>query len=322
MALGEFSLIERYFLRPAPGNTLGVGDDAARVELPAATALVICKDLLIEGRHFFSDVAPQTLGHKALAVNLSDLAAMGAEPLGCLLGLGLPEPEERWLESFAQGFHALCDETQCPLLGGDTVRHEQGVLISVTAFGTLPLGHPGLRRSAARAGDDLWVSGWLGAADTALGLLRGELPADDALLAQVRGALERPTPRLSLGRALLDLAHAAIDISDGLAQDLGHVLKASDCGAVIDLASLPAHPALSKLPAARVLRAMLNGGDVYELCFTADPSKRLAIAALAGQLMVPLTRIGQIKSDPGLFARQDNGQQIPLAAQGFDHFAG
>jgi thiamine-monophosphate kinase len=321
MALGEFSLIDRFFARPAPGNTLGVGDDAARIELPAATALVICKDLLIEGRHFFSDVAPQTLGHKALAVNLSDLAAMGAQPLGCLLGLGIPKPEEHWLESFAQGFHALSAQAQCPLLGGDTVRHEQGVLISVTAFGTLPLSHPGLRRSAAQAGDDLWVSGSLGAADIALSLLRGELPADAELLAQVRPALESPTPRLSLGLALLDLAHAAIDISDGLTQDLSHVLKASHCGAVIDLASLPAHPALSNLPPARVLSAMLHGGDVYELCFTADPSNRHAIAALSGQLMLPLTRIGQITSQPGLFASQANGQQISLTARGFDHFA-
>lgn len=322
MALGEFSVIERYFDWPAPVGALGVGDDAARLEMPPGAALVVCKDLLVEGRHFFSDAPPHSLGHKALAVNLSDLAAMGARPLGCLLGLGLPSVDKAWLAGFSRGFRELSAQSACPLLGGDTVRSEAGVVISVTALGTLPIAHPGLRRSAALTGDDIWVSGYLGAADVALAMLKGELPTDSALLEAVRPALDYPVPRLSLGLALLPLARAAIDVSDGLTQDLGHLLDASHCGAVLDPKTLPVHPALVNFDPPRLQHAILHGGDVYELCFTAEVAHRERLANLASSLSVPLTRIGHVTSDPGLWLKQPDGALVPYQRGGFDHFAG
>lgn len=322
MSLGEFSLIERYFSEPAPAGALGVGDDAARIALPPGTALVACKDLLIEGRHFFPDVAARSLGHKALAVNLSDLAAMGAQPMACMLGLGLPRVDEAWLAEFAQGLHALARQSGCPLLGGDTVRHDAGVIVSVTALGTLPVDHPGLRRAAALPGDDIWVSGFLGAPDIALALLKGELTQNPALLDRLRSSLEYPVPRLSLGRALLSLAHAAIDVSDGLAQDLGHILMASRCGAILEEQALPVHPALADIEPVRLRQAILNGGDLYELCFTAPAAKRDQIDALSVKLAVPLSRVGSITNSPGLWLKDRRGQRLAVSPKGYDHFAG
>ena len=320
MTLGEFSVIARFFSRPVSPGILGVGDDAARLSLPPDTDLVSCKDLLIEGRHFFSDVAPATLGHKALAVNLSDLAAMGAKPLACLLGIGLTAPCPDWLGDFADGFYRLADQWQCPLIGGDTISSDFGTVISVTALGTLPRGELGLRRDRGQIDDDLWLSGDLGGADVALRALQGDDNISPELLAATRERLERPEPRVALGQALLPHAHAAIDISDGLAQDLQHLLKASHCGAEIQWQQLPVHPMLQSLPENIKRLAVLNGGDAYELCFTAPKRSRTDIEQLAIALSIPLSRVGSLTQAPGLRLHHGNGLVESLSAQGFDHF--
>ena len=203
----EFDLIARYFTRSAPAGLLGVGDDCALFPVPAGEQVATSTDLLLEGRHFFPDVDPKALGHKALAVNLSDLAAMGAQPIGCVLGLALPRLDEPWLAAFADGFHALAAVHGCPLIGGDTTRSAHDLAISVTVFGAVPAG-AALRRDGARADDDIWVSGELGAADVAYRLLDGQYPVDAARLAATRGALEWPAPQVALGLALRGIAHA------------------------------------------------------------------------------------------------------------------
>ena len=322
MALDEFSLIRRYFQGRVATDVLGVGDDAARLPMPANTQLVVCKDLLIEGRHFFSDVNPETLGHKALAVNLSDLAAMGAKPVGCLLGLGLRQADPQWLDGFSRGLLALTEQSECPLLGGDTVRVKNEIVISVTALGTLPAGEPGLLRSHARPGDDIWVSGYLGAAHVALLGLQADPRITLEYLARVRDALEMPQPRLSLGQSLLGVARAAIDISDGLLQDLGHILKASGCGASIHYADLPVDPRLKGLPSDLCATAVLTGGDVYELCFTADTARRDDIVRIGEQLDIPLTRIGMMQEGEGLDVMDADGKAMAVGCGGFDHFRG
>ena len=322
MALSEFSLIDRYFkTSPAPGM-VGVGDDAALMSVPAGHKLVVCKDVLVQGRHFFADVDPYRLGQKSLAVNLSDLAAMGATPLACLLGLALPQVDEPWLESFSAGLHALGKHWNCPLVGGDTTASEQGIFISVTALGTLPQDQPGLLRSAARVHDDVWISAELGAADVALRIMSGDLPDPHGCLDQIRPALESPNPRVALGQQLLGVAHAAIDISDGLTQDLGHILDSSGVGACLEVDLLPVHPALGAFPKAVVSQAVLHGGDVYELCFTAPPVKRDKILAIGQDLDIKLTRVGTICAEPGLFAQYADGRREQLQARGFDHFVG
>ncbi|UOD50804.1 thiamine-phosphate kinase [Orrella daihaiensis] len=324
MALGEFSLIDRYFKRLAspasmPGM-VGVGDDAAILPISPGHKLVVCKDVLVEGRHFFSDVAPDALGHKSLAVNLSDLAAMGAKPIGCLLGLGVPTINETWLASFAAGLGALADRYRCPLIGGDTVASEQGIFISVTALGTLHEKQPGLLRSAAEVGDDIWVSGPLGVPDIALRILLGTLADPQNRLPGLRVGLERPEPRVALGQQLLGVANAAIDISDGLTQDLGHVLQASGVGAVIDLEQLPVDQRLAVFDPSVVRDAVLYGGDVYELCFTVPAQYRPRVIAVGESLGLELFRIGKVRRQPGLFAQTD-GSLTELKPKGFDHFA-
>jgi len=320
--VSEFDLIGRHFSRPAPAGMLGVGDDCALFSLAPGMQVATSTDMLLEGRHFLPDVDPAALGHKALAVNLSDLAAMGARPLGCLLGLALPRADEAWLAAFAAGFQDLAASHGCPLLGGDTTRSGQGVAISVTVFGEVAEGRA-LRRDAGRPGDDVWVSGTLGAADVALALLQGRLPADPARLAAARGALERPRPRVALGRALAGLAHAAIDVSDGLLQDLGHILAASGCGARIESAALPVDPALRGLPPDRVRQAVLGGGDVYELCFTADPADRERVLAQARLADTPVARIGRLAPpEQGLEVLDADGRPLAALPAGFDHFGG
>jgi len=315
---GEFDLIARYFKHPAPSGMLGVGDDCALFSLESGRQVAASTDLLIEGRHFFPDVAPRALGHKALAVNVSDLAAMGAAPLGCLLGLSLPTVDHEWLQGFSKGFLGYARESGCPLLGGDTTRSPQGIVISVTVFGQVPQG-AALRRDAARVDDDIWITGTLGAAHAALRWLSGEWPPDPRLLAATRGALEQPMPPLGFARGLPGIAHAALDISDGLAQDLGHILAASGCGAVLDYAALPADPALAGLPAQQVREAVLVGGDVYQLCFTAPARHRERIAALGRSADVRVTRVGRIAAAPGLRILDADGRAIAPPA-GFDHF--
>lgn len=320
--MGEFDLIRRHFARArgGPAVALGIGDDCALLNPSPGHQLAVSSDMLVEGRHFFSDVDPQALGHKALAVNLSDLAAMGARPLGFTLALALPRADEAWLRGFSEGLLALADAHGCPLVGGDTTRGPLNLCITV--FGELRPGQA-LRRGAARADDDLWLSGRTGEARLALERRLGTgwaraATGDEALCRQ---RLERPTPRLALGQALAGLAHAAIDLSDGLAGDLGHILAASGVGAEIVLADLPVAPALRGLPPAPRLECLLAGGDDYELLFTAPASAREAIARAAAGAGTPVQRIGRLTAAPGLRLIGDDGQVQALAARSFDHFA-
>lgn len=316
----EFDLIARYFSRPAPAGMLGVGDDCALLPVPQGQHLATSTDLLLEGRHFFSDVDPRALGHKALAVNLSDLAAMGATPLACVLGLGLPAADEAWVAAFSEGFLDLSARYACPLIGGDTTRSEQGVVISVTVFGSADPAKA-LRRDAACVGDDIWVSGVLGAADVAYRLLAGLLPADAIRLVKSRHALEWPEPRIALGAALTGIAHAALDLSDGLVQDLGHILTASRVGADLDYAALPVHAGLNGMSAEVVQAAILGGGDVYELCFTAAPAHAQAVLDAGRASATPVTRVGSIRAGSGLVVRDAAGFPLAVTHAGFDHFS-
>ncbi len=323
--MGEFELIRRYFDRPgpaAPGVVLGVGDDCALLQPAAGQRLAISTDMLVEGRHFFPDVDPAALGHKALAVNLSDLAAMGARPLGFTLALALPAADEAWLDAFSRGLFALADAAACPLVGGDTTRGPLNLCITV--FGQVPPGQE-LRRSGAGAGDEVWVSGSLGDARLALEALLGECELDPAVLARVRLRLERPTPRLALGMALRGIASAAADVSDGLCGDLGHILEASGVGAELELDALLAAGALSDdlrtRPLLQQQRCALAGGDDYELVFTAPAGLRQAVLQAARSAATPVTRLGRITAQPGLRWLDHEGRAASLQLSSFDHFA-
>jgi len=316
---GEFDLIARYFSRTVPADMLGPGDDCALLCPSPGLRLAVSTDMLVEGRHFFSDVDPAALGHKALAVNLSDLAAMGATPLGCLLSLSLPRVDTAWLTAFSQSLHALAASCACPLVGGDMVRGDHGIAISMTVMGQVPP-DAALRRDAARVGDAIWVSGTLGEADVALRLLQGRLPMDAELLAQTRQALEWPQAQLALGQALRGVAHAAIDLSDGLVQDLNHILAASACGAVLYGDTLPVAASLRRLPTAVQREAALSGGDGYQLCFTAAAQQSDQVLACAAAAGASVTRIGQITAQTGLRVMAGDGSNIPVAQGGFDHF--
>jgi thiamine-monophosphate kinase len=322
--LGEFELIHRYFERPGrrdPGVALGIGDDCALLEPAPGQQLAVSTDMLVEGRHFFADVDPVALGHKALAVNLSDLAAMGAAPLGFTLALALPRADEAWLAGFTQGLFALADASGCPLVGGDTTRGPLN--LSLTVFGQVPAGRA-LRRAGARAGDDVWVSGTVGDARLALEALLGAHRLDTDTLARTRRRLEWPIPRLTLGQALRGIATAAADVSDGLLGDLGHILKASGCGATIDVQALLAGPAVSdelrRQPGALARTCALAGGDDYELVFTAPPAARDAVQGAGHASGTPVTRIGQLRADPGVQLRDTEGPGL-APPRSFDHFA-
>ena len=342
--MGEFNLIQRFFTRPTPRAVLGVGDDCALLQPAPAMQQAISTDMLVSGRHFFPDVDPYALGHKALAVNLSDLAACGASPVAFTLALALPDSNPTWLEPFSQGLLALADAHGCELIGGDTT---QGPLnICITVFGEVPHGQA-LLRSGARAGDDIYVSGSLGEASLALAQLlwqrqdtqaRSAATAPSVLLdatdlALARQRLEQPTPRLALGTALRGIATAAADISDGLLGDLGHILERSRVGA-----SLQTALALGLLPRQRysataaaqlasavlrptMLQHVLSGGDDYELVFTAAPEQRAAVQAAAHSSQTPVTRIGQIDAEPGLRLCDPDGSLLQHQFASFDHFA-
>jgi thiamine-monophosphate kinase len=307
--MGEFDLIARYFTRPTAHAVLGVGDDCALLQPAPGTQLAISSDMLVEGRHFFADVDPAALGHKALAVNLSDLAACGAKPLAFTLALSLPRVDEAWLAGFSKGLLTLADAHGCELVGGDTT---QGPLnICITVFGEVPVINgksQALLRSGARPGDEVYVSGTLGDARLALEALRGTVTLPPDLLAQARLRLEQPTPRVALGQALRGIASAAIDVSDGLLGDLRHILRASKTGATLDTAIAIKLVAASQAGIwARVgfdtekqMEFALAGGDDYELAFTAPASAQEAVQAAARQAQTPVTRIGRIDADPGL----------------------
>ena len=324
--MGEFDLIARYFTRPVRHAVVGVGDDCALLAPRPSMQLAISSDMLVEGRHFFADVDPEALGHKALAVNLSDLAACGAKPLAFTLALALPRVDEAWLAGFSRGLLALADAHGCELVGGDTT---QGPLnLCITVFGEVPAGQA-LLRSGAQAGDDIYVSGHLGDARLALEALLGHMTLPPALLARTRQRLERPTPRVALGLALRGLATSAMDVSDGLLGDLGHLLKASQAGARIEadtatsLIAACAHPqsAEAKFPLNLLRQCALAGGDDYELLFTALPQHRAAVAQAGAACSTPVTRIGTVLPTPGLQVVDAHGAPVEQRFASFDHFA-
>ena len=314
---GEFELIARHFARLTPPRgdvALGVGDDAALLTPRPGHPLVVTVDTLIEGVHFFADCPPAALGHKALAVNLSDLAAMGAEPAWALLALTLPCADEAWVAEFARGFGDLARAHGVALSGGDTCRGP--LAVSITALGQVPTGQA-LRRAGAQAGDGVYVSGELGAAGLAVRARRGEIALPAPLVAHAAQRLDWPQPRVALGLALRGLASAAIDVSDGLLADLGHVCAAGGVGARLDLAAMPLPDGALALASPDEL---LGLGDDYELCFTVPPTHEAAVSALGERLGLALTRIGQIEAEPGLRLVDAAGEASAVAARGHDHF--
>ena len=318
--LSEFELIARYFSRPpAPDSrtALGVGDDCALMTPAPAMQLAISSDMLVAGRHFFPDADPLLLGHKCLAVNLSDLAAMGAQPIAFTLALALPEARADWLAPFSQGMLALADAHGCELIGGDTTKGP--LTISITVFGEVPP-QQALRRDAARAGDDIWVSGTLGDARLALAGYRQEFDINTEELQLAAPRMHAPTPRVALGLALRGIAHAAIDISDGLAGDLGHILDRSRVGATLDVDALPPGPALQQRDLHLRRRFTLSGGDDYELCFTAPARQREAVLKAAQSAGTTVTRIGHIDAQAGLRLLDAAGEPLQDTPDSFDHF--
>jgi thiamine-monophosphate kinase len=339
--MGEFELIRRYFTRTGTGGAaaggasvaLGVGDDCALLNLESGMQMAVSSDMLVCGRHFFPDADARQLGHKALAVNLSDLAACGARPLAFTLALALPEADDAWLAPFSDGLWALADEHGCALIGGDTT---QGPLnICITVFGEVPRGQA-LLRSGAQAGDDIFVSGTLGQARMALEARWKKIVLPPDVLGRTTRRMDAPTPRVALGLALRGIASAAADISDGLLGDLSHILERSGVGATVSTALagrlLPAVEASALAPSSpgreatgdvfpEVLPYVLAGGDDYELVFTVPPALRAAAQAAAVSSHTPITRIGQIESADGLRLVDADGAPVANTFASFDHFA-
>jgi len=330
MALGEFDLIARYFDRPVARQPLGIGDDCALLAPTPGMQLAVSSDMLVEGRHFLSTVAPERLGHKALAVNLSDLAACGARPLAYTLALSLPRVDEAFLAGFARGLHALADAHGIELVGGDTTAGPLNICITV--MGEVPPGQA-LLRSGARAGHSLWVSharrGGPGDARLALEVFRGRtsLPGED--FERVRLAMERPQPRVALGLALRSLASSAIDISDGLMGDLGHILRRSGAaaqpdrqplGALIEADLLPCSAALARQAPGLRHECQLAGGDDYELLFTAPAAAEPEVLAAAQASGTAVRRIGRITATPGIQVHDAQGRPLATPWASFDHF--
>jgi thiamine-monophosphate kinase len=317
MALGEFDLIARYFTRPVRRAALGVGDDCALLAPGPGMQLAVSSDMLVEGRHFLPTVAPAHLGHKALAVNLSDLAACGAKPLAFTLALAMPRVDESFLDGFAKGLLALADAHGCELIGGDTT---QGPLnLCVTVFGEVPTG-AALLRSGARVGDDIYVSGTVGDARLALEAFRGTLALPGQQFDAVRIAMEQPQPRIALGLALQGLASSAIDVSDGLLGDLAHILRRSGVGATVEVDAAPRSAILREQALAVQRTCTLAGGDDYELVFTAAPQHAERVAAAARAAGVPATRIGRIEAAAGLRLQDAAGREVAHTFASFDHF--
>lgn len=318
-AMGEFDLIARYFRRPARRSPLGNGDDCALLAPRAGMQLAVSTDMLVEGRHFLTTVDPVRLGHKALAVNLSDLAACGAQPLAFTLSLSMPGVDEPWLAGFSRGLLGLADAHDCELVGGDTTRGP--LVISITVFGEVPQGQA-LLRSGARAGDDLWASGHLGDARIALEVFRGTLSLPAEAFAAARERMELPQPRVALGQALRGIASAAVDVSDGLVGDLRHVLAASAVGATIEAAAAVTLPACTApLDDAQRLDFALAGGDDYELLFAAPATAREAVVQAGERARTRVTRIGRIDAQPGLRVVDRQQRLLDRGFASFDHFA-
>lgn len=316
----EFALIEKYFTRPARNATLGVGDDCALIGVSAGCELAVSTDTLVSGTHFFPDADAGKLGHKALAVNLSDLAAMGATPRYVTLALTLPLINENWLAAFARGFFSLADEHRVELIGGDTTRGP--LSITMTALGEVGVGQA-LRRDTAKDGDDIWVSGDLGGAALALRHLKKRVPLSPEIFESAAKCLHTPTPRIPLGRALLGVANSAIDISDGLVADMAHLCERSNLSAHIDWAVVPLHPALQVLGRELQIACALTGGDDYELCFTAAETMRHELLRISSVTGLALSRIGTMRrGEPTVHVHDERGAGINIGSAGFDHFAG
>ena len=321
--LSEFELIRRYFTHRARGAVLGVGDDAAIVRARRGVDLVITTDMLVCGRHFRADADPARLGHKCLAVNLSDIAAMGGTPRWATLAVALPEADARWLAAFSRGFMRLARRYGVDLVGGDTTRGPLTVCVQIT--GDVPAG-TALRRDGARVGDDVWVSGTLGDAALAVAAARGRLRFTPPERTRLQARLDTPAPRVALGAALRGIARSAIDVSDGLVADLGHICERSRVAAQVELGRVPHSPVMENVlhrPAA--LAALLAGGDDYELCFTASPRQRRALLRLSRRQGVGLARIGRIvwprRRNPLVTVLGGNGKPISLEHKGFEHFS-
>ncbi len=319
--LSEFEIIRRFFTHRARGAVLGVGDDAAIVRARRGMELVVSADMLVSGRHFFPNADPAQLGHKALAVNLSDMAAMGAAPRWATLSIALPRVDARWLKAFMGGFMRLARRHRVDLVGGDTTRGP--LTIAVQIIGEAPAGSA-LRRDGARTGDDIWVSGTLGAAALALAARKGRIRLVAGERRRLEQKLHAPAPRIALGTALRGVARSAIDVSDGLVADLGHICERSGASAIIERARVPL-PAIEKrnINHIVIMNAMLSGGDDYELVFSAGSARRDAITRLARRLRVKLTRIGKIirrRRGPLVTVLDASGRPLPLGQTGYKHF--
>ncbi|MDP1951934.1 MAG: thiamine-phosphate kinase [Nitrosomonas sp.] len=318
----EFDIIRHYFSRPAPSAVLGIGDDAALIATTAEKELAISTDTLVSGQHFFADTDPYKLGYKSLAVNLSDMAAMGATPRWATLAITLPrsllDENEAWLAKFADGFFDLARVHQVELIGGDTTCGPLNICVQI--MGEVEKGKA-LRRSGARPGDDIWVSGHIGDAALALAHAQHRMVLEPEEIALCLPALLTPTVRIELGQRLISLAQSAIDVSDGLMADLGHILECSDVAATIELNEIACSNTLKRyLPQPLAVNCLLAGGDDYELCFTAPKTRRKKIEQLSFDLSIPLTHIGKITAGSGLVVLDSQGRALKQEAKGYDHF--
>ncbi|MDQ3026432.1 MAG: thiamine-phosphate kinase [Pseudomonadota bacterium] len=316
----EFDLIARHFTRPAANAVLGVGDDCALVDVTNGMDLAVSTDTMVSGTHFFPDADPENLGHKALAVNLSDMAAMGAMPYWAMLALTLPNVDHAWLAAFAKGFFDLAQEYNVSLIGGDTTRGP--LTMTVTIMGEVPAG-AALRRGGAKAGNDVWVTGNIGDAALAVAHRHGRIVLSESDYHEAVLRLYEPTPRVSVGQSLRGLATSAIDVSDGLLADLTHICRLSGVGATVDLASVPVSSIGAKhINSDEGRNAILAGGDDYELCFTAHPNSRESIDDLTDVFGIPITRVGQIKRGKGVSLLGSDGKPVKIDGRGYDHFKG
>ena len=319
----EFSLIDKYFTHRTRHTLLGVGDDAALIRPRRGQVLAISADMLVEGTHFFKGADPEALGHKTLAVNLSDMAAMGATPRWATLALALPKVDARWLAAFSRGFMRLARAHNVDLIGGDTTRGPLNLCVQI--MGEVPA-QKALRRDGAKAGDEVWVSGTLGDATLAVAARNKKITLTKSQWLAASRRLDKPTPRVALGTALRGIASSAIDVSDGLLADLGHICERSRVAAALELSALPRSRLMRALGAEQAVaqRALLSGGDDYELCFTAPPARRAAVLRASARVRVPVTCIGRIIRAPagalGVAVIDGDGLPVRIAQRGFDHF--
>ena len=317
--MSEFNLIKQHFTRPTHHTTLGIGDDAALISLSTGMVLVISADMLVAGTHFFADADPYKLGWKSLAVNVSDMAAMGANPKWATLAIALPNNDTQWLSEFSRGFFACATEFDVDLIGGDTTRGPLNICVQI--MGEVPIGQA-IKRSGAKVGDEIWVSGALGDAALALAHMQNKLALPNNVFEVCAQALHTPQPRVALGLALREIASSAIDISDGLLGDLGHILESSNVGATLKLINIPhsVHLGTTALHDQNIIKLLLAGGDDYELCFTAPANKHTEITILSEKLGLPLSCIGMIASNTGIVVHGLDNEILDIKESGFDHF--